>query len=33
MLAYNGKTDDYSQWIFFRVWGFAEEGERAIIEL
>jgi len=33
LLAYNGKKDDYSQWISRGVWGFAKEGEGAIIDL
>ena len=33
LLAYNGKRDDYSQWISHGVWGFAEKGEGAIIDL
>jgi hypothetical protein len=32
-LAYNGKTAVYSQWISRRLWGYALEGERRIIDL
>jgi len=33
LLAYNGKRDDYSQYISFGFWGFAKAGEGAIIDL
>ena len=32
-LAYNGELDDYSQWFSTGNWGFAKEGEGAIIDL